>query len=46
MPYAPTKKSWIPGRATPDFDPGLPEMTPELFQRIFGNRTLEVNSDT
>ena len=26
----PYKNSWIPGRATPDSDPGLPEMTFEL----------------
>jgi hypothetical protein len=27
----PYKNSWIPGRATPDCDPGLPGMTTELF---------------
>src|SRR5439155_8585382 len=28
------QKSWIPARATPDCDPGLPGMTPELFSEL------------
>src|SRR5439155_21047960 len=31
--------SWIPGRATPDCDPGLAGMTPELFSELQSHHT-------
>jgi len=31
--------SWIPARATPDYDPGLAGMTPELFSELQSQHT-------
>jgi hypothetical protein len=33
------ENSWIPGRATPDYDPGLPGMTIELYRECLRHQT-------
>jgi hypothetical protein len=38
-------KSWIPGRASPDCDPGLPEMTTEFYCEFLGQDTSRMVLD-